>query len=220
MKGQTTCSSCKRQPDCSFAAEMPGSPIIDALERNQSMNADLSSISETHLPDISVCAHRMIALATAYGTRMSLGPMMGYARILSGGNGGPIEATELCTRNAEHRRQPHLASTWFSQSVAPHAAYTCYCVSLLSLNCVAISNLLSIESKSRRPRQKNAPRGPVDLKSVVWNNVGQLRGLIYPVSLALCGERDRLPCIRSSLGAIYRLHHKNSAGRNCTALHW
>jgi hypothetical protein len=103
-------------------------------------------------------------------------------------NGGPIEAKELCTRNAEHRRQPHLASIWFSQSVAPHAAYTCYCVSLLSLNCVAISNLLSIESKSRRPRQKNAPRGPVDLKSVVWNNVGQLRGLIYPVSLALCGS--------------------------------
>lgn len=86
-KGLTTCSFCKMQPDCSFAAEMPGSPIIDALERNQSMNVDLSSISETHLPHISVCAHHMIALATAYETRMSLGPMMGYARILSGGMG-------------------------------------------------------------------------------------------------------------------------------------
>jgi hypothetical protein len=67
------------------------------------MNADLSSISETHLPDISVCAHRMIALATAYGTRMSLGPMMGYARILSGGMGGRSRQKNYvrATRNIE-----------------------------------------------------------------------------------------------------------------------
>ena len=88
MKGQTTCSSCKRQPDCSFAAEMPGSPIIDALERNQSMNADLSSISETHLPDISVCAHRMIALATAYGTPHESRPHDGICPNSERRNGG------------------------------------------------------------------------------------------------------------------------------------